>query len=388
MHQFTQGRSRLPRQSPIRKVLIYRLGSLGDTVVALPCFHLIARCFPEAERVLLTNFPVHSKAAASMAVLGDSGLVHGTMGYTVGTRRFGELLRLTREIWRFRPDLLVYLMPTRPWLHVLRDRIFFWNAGVRRIAGLPRRRALENRFDAATGIYESEAVRLERSIAELGQAHAEDLANWDLRLNAAEKTAAAQALAPMQDMRLLVCAPGCKMQANDWEQENWRALLGRLYRRYPSYGLVMAGGKEDADMCEYAALDWGGAKLNLAGRLVPRESAAAFARADVFIGPDSGPKHLASCMGVPCVCAFGARNLPGVWFPPGTRNQIMHHPPACFGCDLETCIAMEKKCIRSVTVEEMEQAVERVLGYIDIYSDKTYPSIEGYSAGLQPAEDW
>lgn len=26
-----------------KRVLIYRLGSLGDTVVALPCFHLIAR---------------------------------------------------------------------------------------------------------------------------------------------------------------------------------------------------------------------------------------------------------------------------------------------------------------------------------------------------------
>jgi hypothetical protein len=77
-------------------VLIYRLGSLGDTVVALPCFHLIARCFPQAERVLLTNFPVHAKATATAAVLGDSGLVHGYMRYTVGTRRIGELLRLMR----------------------------------------------------------------------------------------------------------------------------------------------------------------------------------------------------------------------------------------------------------------------------------------------------
>ena len=49
-------------ESPVRKVLIYRLGSLGDTVVALPCFHLIERTFPGAERVLLTNFPVHAKA--------------------------------------------------------------------------------------------------------------------------------------------------------------------------------------------------------------------------------------------------------------------------------------------------------------------------------------
>ena len=55
--------------SATERILIYRLGSLGDTVVALPCFHLIARKFPHAERVLLTNFPVHAKAPASAAAV-------------------------------------------------------------------------------------------------------------------------------------------------------------------------------------------------------------------------------------------------------------------------------------------------------------------------------
>ena len=77
----------------IRKVLIHRLGSLGDMVVALPSLHLIARRFPDAERRLLTNFPVNAKAPAAAAVLGESGLVHGYMQYTVGTRDLGELLR-------------------------------------------------------------------------------------------------------------------------------------------------------------------------------------------------------------------------------------------------------------------------------------------------------
>src|ERR1700690_3334902 len=121
----------------MRRVLIYRLGSLGDTVAALPCFHLIARAFPQAERRLLTNFPVHAKAPASAAVLGDSGLVHGYLRYTVGTRRVGELVRLGWQIRRFRPELLVYLMPARPLKNVRRDRLFFRAAGVRQIVGLP-----------------------------------------------------------------------------------------------------------------------------------------------------------------------------------------------------------------------------------------------------------
>ena len=347
--------------SSIRKVLIYRLGSLGDTVVALPCFHLVERVFPQAERVLLTNFPVHAKAPPAAAVLGDSGLVHGYMRYTVGTRRMDELLRLTWQIGRFRPDVLVYLMPARSPKQVGRDRWFFRLAGVRRMVGLPGEEELKHRFDPATGLYEAEADRLARGLAALGDAHPEDLANWDLRLTAAELEIATRVLGPLAGRPLLVCAPGCKMQANDWEQENWRALVGRLHNRYPEYGLVMAGAREDAAVCEFAAQDWGGAKVNLAGRLTPRESAAVFRHAAVFVGPDSGPKHLAASVGVACACVFGARELPGVWFPPGKRNQIVFHQPKCFGCGLETCIEMEKKCIRSVTVAEMEQAIGRVL---------------------------
>src|ERR1700728_2612126 len=136
----------------MRRVLIYRLGSLGDTVAALPCFHLIARKFPAAERVLLTNFPIHAKAPASAAVLGESGLVHGYMRYTVGTRNPRELLQLAAEIRRFKPEVLVYLMPARPLPAVRRDKWFFRLAGgVKRIIGLPGPAELERVQDPVTG---------------------------------------------------------------------------------------------------------------------------------------------------------------------------------------------------------------------------------------------
>src|SRR5579859_5600388 len=108
-------------RTSVKRVLIYRLGSLGDTVVALPCFHLIARAFPHAQRLLLSNFPVHSKAPPAAAVLGESGLVHGYMRYTAGTSRVDELIRLMWTIRRFRPDLLVYLTPPRGENVVKRD---------------------------------------------------------------------------------------------------------------------------------------------------------------------------------------------------------------------------------------------------------------------------
>ena len=53
----------------VRRVLIYRLGSLGDMAVAVPALRLVARAFPHAERRMLTNVPVHAKAPAAAAVL-------------------------------------------------------------------------------------------------------------------------------------------------------------------------------------------------------------------------------------------------------------------------------------------------------------------------------
>jgi heptosyltransferase-3 len=51
-----------------------------------------------------------------------------------------------------------------------------------------------------------------------------------------------------------------------------------------------------------------------------------------------------------------------VWFPAGQQHhQIVYHQPECFNCGLETCIVMEKRCMRSITVDEMEHAVGRVL---------------------------
>jgi len=302
----------LPPESSIRKILIYRLGSLGDTVVALPCFHLIARTFPQAERLLLTNFPIHAKAPASAAVLGDSGLVHGYMRYTVGTRRIDELLRLAWEIRRFHPDLLVYLMPQRPWRNVQRDQTFFRMAGVRKIVGLPGEGELERRFDANTGRYESEALRLGRLIGELGDVNAGEPANWSLHLTDAERQTAVAALGAMAGRPLIVCGPGTKMQSKDWGRENWRELLARLHARYPEYGLALVGAREDAEVSEYAAHGWTGAKVDLCGRLSPRETAAVLEHADVFLGPDSGPMHLAASVGVACVIAFSARASGGV----------------------------------------------------------------------------
>src|SRR4051794_27946342 len=40
----------------MKRIVVYRLGSLGDTLVVLPAFHLVRRAYPDSEITLLTNF--------------------------------------------------------------------------------------------------------------------------------------------------------------------------------------------------------------------------------------------------------------------------------------------------------------------------------------------
>lgn len=152
------------------------------------------------------------------------------------------------------------------------------------------------------------------------------------------------------------------MQAKDWGRDNWRDLLTQLHAAYPDHGLVLIGAREDAEVAGYAAGQWTGPKVDLCGRLAPRETAAVLEGAAVFLGPDSGPMHLAASAGCPCVIAFSARGLPGAWFPFGSQHQVVYHQVSCGGCMLETCTVEARRCLTSITVAEMAEAVARVLG--------------------------
>ena len=355
-------------QSQVKRVLLYRLGSLGDTVVALPALHLVERAFPEAERRMITNFPVSVKAPAAAAILAENGMVQGYFRYPVATRSPVTLLRLWWQLWRWRPEVLVYLGPVRGVEAARRDARFFRLCGIRRLIGVPLTEAMQTHRVLADGTLEPEAERLARNLAELGDAQVESAEVWDLRLTAAERAKAEDVLRPAGTRPVLAVSVGTKVQSKDWGAANWRALLARLGELYPEYALALMGAPEESAASEAAAEGWRAAAgtslavVNLCGVLTPRESAACLARARLFLGHDSGPMHLAAAVGTTCVAIFAARNLPRVWFPHGASHRVVYHAVDCMGCGLETCIVERKKCLTGISVEEVAAEVQAVLG--------------------------
>ena len=349
----------------VRRVLVFRLGSLGDTMVALPSFHLIEDAFPKAERRLLTNVPVVSRAPAAAAVLGDSGMIHAYESYPVGTRNPLALLRLLLRLRRFRPEVAVYLKAETDAKRSLRDRRFLWWTGAKRIIGVAANGEAKAR-QLHDGSWEPEVERLLRSIAELGQLDPKSRPAWDLRLSDRELHRADAVRAPLAGLPYFAASIGTKVQSKDWGVQNWTALLHEVAQQYPGHGLLLAGAPEERESSERVATAWrelagSAAVVNTCGDLSPRETAAAFRGARAFLGHDSGPMHLAAAVNVPVVAIFAARNRPRTWFPYGSPSRVLYHQVDCAGCGLEVCLAQRKKCLLSITVHEVLTALNELV---------------------------
>lgn len=350
-------------------VLIFRLGSIGDTVVALPCFNAVARHYPRHRRILLTNALTSQRASSAETVLDGTGLVDEVLYYPVGDFSLRHLLQLLGRLRRLRPSALIYLAERPTAVPVYRDVAFFRAAGVRTLIGVPWSAvARAGQRDPLTRELEPEAQRL----AQLLESHMPvslEPREWDLKLSAAEIAKADALLAPLAlgDTHALVgsralenglpasvgqpvagtppliaMAPGAKVPAKDWGKDHWEALLRSTGARFAGVGLALVGAADERSLCEGLAPLWAGPVVNLCGVLTPRETAAAFQRCRLLVCHDSGPMHLAAAVKTRCVALFGNYNQPRKWYPFGTGHRVIHEPQG----------------VRAITVERVAREMQ------------------------------
>jgi heptosyltransferase-3 len=308
-----------------KRIVIYRLGSIGDTIVALPCFHGIARAFPHAERIVLTNFPVAAVAAPLEAVLGKGKLVSRYVTYPINLRSIRELLKLRKALAALETDTLIYLAASRGLLETWRDFLFFRLCGIRHILGIPLTRDLQcNRIDPKTGFVEPECERLARTLTRFMEIDLRDQESWDLLLDDDELAASRALAGRLRGTPFIAIHVGGKVIEKNWGESNWRALLADLARTHGDHGLMLLGAAEDAPLYGAITTAWSGPILNEVGNLTPRQCAAVLRAASLFIGHDSGPLHLAAVSGASCVGLFGSYNLPRKWHPYVGKLRIIH----------------------------------------------------------------
>ena len=332
-----------------RRALIYRPGSLGDTLVSLPAIAEIRRRFPGHSLTLLTERPSAARVSP-WTILKDTGWFEDAHFYVVKAATARDRVHNLRLAMTLRATGYHEVFSLAPRRTARQLRI---DAGIfRGVVGAGRYHAAPQPAwpippDAAAVEYEG--LRLLRIVDP--DASIESLLRFRLAVPAAERELSEGLLSDLgvrRDQLLIGVAPGSGRATTMWPLERFADVGTELLRQFKDAVLLAIGGTRDTPLCDRLCAAWGPRSHNLAGRLSVFGSASMLSRCAMFIGNDSGPTHLAAVVGVPCVAIYSARNARGLWELVGPDHVVLEDRPECAGCRLDDCISEAQKCLTRI----------------------------------------
>lgn len=160
-----------------------------------------------------------------------------------------------------------------------------------------------------------------------------------------------------------VIAPGATAPFRIWPVAMMAQVIQEIHRQTGLNFLIM-GGKADQALCDELAACQPACTESIAGRTRIRDLVQLIARAELFLGMDSGTAHIAGAVGIPTVvispfpsaCNIDHPNSPRRFRPCGPRVRVLQPERAIAPC-FPSCLRTESHCIKQVTVEEVVQAV-------------------------------
>jgi ADP-heptose:LPS heptosyltransferase len=365
-----------------KTVLVFQIGSLGDTIVSIPAYRAVRRHFgPEARILILHNKP-RDVRAMPYQVLDGSGLVDGSITFQQygGRATFKTWLEMYRKIRAVKPDAVAYLSPgERTAKQTQRDKLFFRFCGIRQCVGFyacdlnlfKKKDAAGHPADAP---HESKLriERLERDGVAPDRDHdfaqplfvvPEDVMQ-KTRQWVAEQLGSRQGAAGLPvggssraDRPLVAICPGANAPSKLWPFERFEEIGKRLIAMDDVVPLVV-GGPMEREIGDRLIKSWN-AGINAAGLFSVSESAGLLSQCRLLIGLDTGTTHLSAAVGTPCVVMHADRNPPGQWEPLGDGHQILRHYVPCAGCASINCPVAGHPCMTNISVERVWQAVQK-----------------------------
>lgn len=333
------------------RALVYRPGSLGDTLIALPALAQIRRRYPRHRLTLLTERQAAGSGRVSpWAILKETGWFDGVHFYVVkpaSARDHWHNLALAARLSAVGYDDIFSLAPPRTTRQLRVDSCIF-----RGVVGAGRYHAARTATwppPAAAAHVEHEALRLLRIVDP--DANGDSLGDFRLAVPDADRSLGRcllDGLGVGPDQVLVGVGPGSGRSSTRWPAERFAAVGKALLDQFRNVLLLAIGGPSERRLCDELCTAWGPRSHNLAGRLSVFGSASILSHCTAFIGNDSGPTHLAAMVGIPCVAIFSARNAPGQWEPLGAHHIVLEDRPECAGCMLDECVHEAKKCLTRI----------------------------------------
>ncbi len=154
---------------------------------------------------------------------------------------------------------------------------------------------------------------------------------------------------------LLAVHLGAGTAAKRWPKRHWRTLVLRFLQ--DGWRVIVVGGPEDPPATELLPhherlRDW-------TGRLSVTQTTALLERADLFVGADSGPAHLAASAGTLSVILFSGTNQSRQWRPWSRYSLILRQRVPCQPCHQKACPLADHPCMSGLDPDRVFRAASR-----------------------------
>lgn len=337
----------------VRRVLVVRLRSIGDTVLSTPALFALRRFLPEAQIDILLESWVAPVLEGFEAV---NNIITVERGSTLSRARVARRLRAAGY------DVAYNLHGGTTATILMRA------AGAKHRVGFSDyqySRLLNHAAPPSAELWGQEKTHsVEQQLALLGWTGVPVSDRPPTRLAVTEDAATRisarlSAANADQERPLALIHPAAAFDTKQWATANFARVAEDLSARGFEVIAIAAHDEKHVtdDLIKNAS-----ARITAFSDLSLPEVTALAARSRLFVGNDSGIAHIAAAVRTPSVVIFGSSNV-AHWRPwAAAPSEVVREQLPCQPCHGYFCAEFEApECIRRVPVERVMSAVNRVL---------------------------
>lgn len=340
------------REMTPRRVLVFRTGSIGDSICAFPALAAIRNHYQQAVIHILTNSGGNS--LISLKALLDTAQFDEVIDYSSS-----DLLTLRNIIKKNKYDLVIELPQDQvSFITELRNLFFFRLAGIASGWGWQINTCFTFRQTQERNlVFVSETQRLLLILNSHGitlPLHNE----YPLNIRNVDRQYAemllAEAFPSNADQKIVALVPGAKRVQNRYPVDRFVELAQWLTAM--NYKVIVIGGVEDVENGRKLVVNKN--VVSFSGLTTPVVSAVMISKCQVCISNDTGPMHLSYAVGTPVIGLFSSRDFQNKWFPPKGNIAIRNNQVHCSLCFSETCT--NNICMQEIPLEEVKAAFFKI----------------------------
>jgi lipopolysaccharide heptosyltransferase II len=344
------------------RILVIRVGAIGDTLMTTPAVRALRRSFPGAYLGFLCSPAAYPVLQHNPYLDHVISMAHWRAPWWLSSTK----RRALSEAQRARFESLLVLESDARFVSLARvvgaQRAIAYGAlaeaGEFESAPFnPRQHMIENYLQAAAKLGAHPAG----TDMDLGYPPALDAGVW-------EKLSALGVRRGVVLAGIHAAWGGRQHSLNEtrlksWPPERFAEVARSLVERTDAT-ILLTGSADDRPLNDLIARLSSVPCLNLAGRLSLAETAALLRRLDVYVTVDSGPAHMAAALGTPLVTLLGPAIIEQT-VPRGTRGpiRVLYHRVQCAPCYgtplMKSC--RDNICMKEIGTAEVMDAVEDVV---------------------------